>query len=32
VRVVDEKEFKGLDASIKSLINLNTPEEYKRYC
>lgn len=32
VRVVDEKEFKELDASIKSLINLNTPEEYKRYC
>ena len=32
VRVVDEKEFKGIDASIQSLVNLNTPEEYKRYC
>ena len=32
VRIVDEKEFKGLDASTQSLINLNTPEEYKKYC
>ena len=32
VRIVDEKELKGLDVSIQSLINLNTPEEYKKYC
>ncbi|MDO8141909.1 MAG: molybdenum cofactor guanylyltransferase [Candidatus Brocadiales bacterium] len=32
VKIVDEKEFAGLDASIKSLINLNTPDEYKKYC
>ena len=29
VKIVDEKEFAGLDASMLSLINLNTPEEYK---
>lgn len=32
VKIVDEKEFGGLDASGQSLINLNTPEEYKKYC
>src|SRR3989304_2436833 len=32
VKVVDEKEFAGLDASLQSLINLNTPDEYKKYC
>ena len=32
VKIVDEKEFAGLDASMLSLINLNTPEEYKKYC
>ena len=32
VKIVDEKEFAGLDASIKSLINLNTPDEFKNYC
>ncbi|MBE7444289.1 MAG: molybdenum cofactor guanylyltransferase [Planctomycetia bacterium] len=32
VRVVDEQEFKGLNQSTQSLINLNTPEEYKNYC
>ena len=32
VKVIDEKEFKGLDMSAQSLVNLNTPEEYKRYC
>lgn len=31
VRVVDEHEFKGLDISTQSLINLNTPEEYEKY-
>lgn len=29
VRIVDEQEFKGLDISTQSLINLNTPEEYE---
>lgn len=32
VKIVDEKEFGGLDVSTQSLINLNTPEEYKKYC
>ena len=32
VKIVDEKEFAGLDASLQSLINLNTPDEYKKYC
>ena len=32
VKIVNENEFKGLDASTQSLINLNTPEEYKKYC
>jgi len=32
VRIVDELEFKGLDVSTRSLINLNTPEEYEKYC
>lgn len=32
VRIVDELEFKGLDVSTQSLINLNTPEEYEKYC
>ncbi len=32
VKVVSEKDFAGLDAALQSLVNLNTPEEYKRYC
>ncbi len=32
VRIVDEQEFKGLDLSTQSLTNLNTPEEYQKYC
>lgn len=32
VRIVDEQEFKGLNQSTQSLINLNTPEEYENYC
>ncbi len=35
VKIVDEKELKELkelDSFTKSLINLNTPEEYKKYC
>lgn len=32
VKIVDEKEFQGLDDAIRSLVNLNTPEEYKKYC
>ncbi len=32
VKIVDEKEFQGLDDSIRSLVNLNTPEEYKKHC
>ena len=32
VKIVNEKEFAGLDASLQSLINLNTPDEYKKYC
>ena len=32
VKIVDEKEFAGLDASLQSLVNLNTPEEYEKYC
>ena len=32
VKIVGEKEFAGLDESLQSLINLNTPEEYKKYC
>lgn len=32
VRIVPESELKGLDMSLQSLINLNTPEEYKKYC
>jgi molybdopterin-guanine dinucleotide biosynthesis protein A len=32
VRVVSEEEITGLNISLQSLINLNTPEEYKKYC
>jgi molybdopterin-guanine dinucleotide biosynthesis protein A len=32
VRIVDEQEFKDLDISTQSLINLNTPAEYEKYC
>lgn len=32
VKVVDSKEFQGLDVIGQSLVNLNTPEEYKKYC
>jgi len=32
VKIIGEKEFAGLDASLQSLINLNTPDEYKKYC
>ncbi len=32
VRIVDEQELKGLDVSTQSLTNLNTPEEYQKYC
>ncbi len=32
VRIVDTKEFAGLDTSAQSLVNLNTVEEYKKYC
>ena len=32
VKIVDEKEFAGLEASLQSVINLNTPDEYKKYC
>lgn len=31
VRIVNEKELAGLDASTQSLVNLNTPEEYKKH-
>lgn len=32
VKIVGETEFAGLDASLQSLINMNTPDEYKKYC
>ncbi|HHT9129603.1 MAG TPA: molybdenum cofactor guanylyltransferase [Candidatus Brocadiaceae bacterium] len=35
VKIVDEKELKelkNLDSFTKSLVNLNTPEEYREYC
>jgi hypothetical protein len=32
VKIIGEKEFAGLDASLQSLVNLNTPEEYKKHC
>jgi molybdopterin-guanine dinucleotide biosynthesis protein A len=32
VKIIGEREFAGLDASMQSLVNLNTPEEYKKYC
>lgn len=32
VRVVGAEEFAGLDTSARSLVNLNTAEEYKHYC
>jgi len=32
VKVISENDFAGLDAALQSLVNLNTPEEYKRYC
>ncbi|MFO0793830.1 MAG: molybdenum cofactor guanylyltransferase [Candidatus Brocadiaceae bacterium] len=32
VRIVDTREFAGLDTSAQSLLNLNTVEEYKKYC
>jgi molybdopterin-guanine dinucleotide biosynthesis protein A len=32
VKIVDEQEFKKLDVSTQTLVNLNTPEEYNKYC
>ncbi|MCF6154119.1 MAG: molybdenum cofactor guanylyltransferase [Candidatus Brocadia sp.] len=32
VKIVDEQEFKELDTSTQPLVNLNTPEEYHKYC
>lgn len=32
VKIVNENELKELDVSTQSLLNLNTPEEYKKYC
>lgn len=32
VRVIFEEEIRRLNMSLQSLINLNTPEEYKKYC
>lgn len=32
VKIVDEQEFKELDVPTQPLVNLNTPEEYQKYC
>lgn len=32
VKIIDEREFKELDVPTQPLVNLNTPEEYQKYC
>jgi molybdopterin-guanine dinucleotide biosynthesis protein A len=32
VKIIEEKDYKELETFSKSVINLNTPEEYKKHC